>query len=859
MNESRSRSHDQVQDEFTCAGVLRGALEALQPCVERVFAVKLIIGEEETDMRESGQIWLQLRGATGDVRDAKGVVNQEAQQLVQFPDVFRCVFSGARGLFMDCLIKNTSAHIVVGSPDLLLISGLAESVVKAYSFITDLVEMFSNGQKRSSEPSYEAMRESLDSRRAFKSLVEKLEDRYTLDLLVLPQFVKEVLLGLVKESGLDCEKWYEALEMEKYGANNKSINVNSQSPLRAVNYNPINSETLQIGQNQVPNYEPLLRNGVTHSSPSLQPTMSRSQLQPSLEMLEREPKSEMKPPERPTNKTNQARPEQALSMFRARADNERGFTPSNTMEDSRNNLFLTEYSEQSSPTGPESGRSRLLVQNGSGDDFKHLLKFFTDMGFSETAVCNVLTKTGLKEASELLDVIQQEQDRADHNISPGAAIRQANQSAGARAKEEDFVLRVQKQAAASCGYTEERVMEVYRNKPELPPHKLLLHLQKHGEEQPIGTINDAKLDNLAIKPNSPSDGVKDEAVSRKEAPVITKAQGPLVKGPPQMAYSTETLNSESQMSWVQRIRQTSGDSGSSNASAQVTGSQRFLEGLRTPFRLQLADEPGDPELRHIIIDGSNVAMSHGLGVFFSCRGVALAVQHFWGRGHRKIVVFIPQWRQKSSQKVKERQYLTELHELGLLSYTPSREVDGRRISSYDDRFMLDMAEQTHGVIVTNDNLRDLVDESPAWRDIIKSSLLQYVFAGDLFMLPDDPLGRGGPHLRDFLHQNNRYSTPGGQRSHRVQQSSLVPSEVMLDWMPGGKGRAGFEGSDGGQGPAWGRQSPGDQRSTEETLRLRRSLEDIFPDQKSIIIMVLQCHPDLRDLSRLTELILEELE
>lgn len=34
------------------------------------------------------------------------------------------------------------------------------------------------------------------------------------------------------------------------------------------------------------------------------------------------------------------------------------------------------------------------------------------------------------------------------------------------------------------------------------------------------------------------------------------------------------------------------------------------------------------------------------------------------------------------------------------------------------RLMLQLAQQTNGVIVTNDNLRDLVDESPAWKDII---------------------------------------------------------------------------------------------------------------------------------------------
>uniref|UniRef100_A0A668AH88 Uncharacterized protein n=1 Tax=Myripristis murdjan TaxID=586833 RepID=A0A668AH88_9TELE len=40
----------------------------------------------------------------------------------------------------------------------------------------------------------------------------------------------------------------------------------------------------------------------------------------------------------------------------------------------------------------------------------------------------------------------------------------------------------------------------------------------------------------------------------------------------------------------------------------VTGEQRFLEGLQTPFKLKLTDGPEDPELTMIIIDGSNVAM-----------------------------------------------------------------------------------------------------------------------------------------------------------------------------------------------------------------------------------------------------------
>lgn len=52
----------------------------------------------------------------------KGVVNQEAQKEIQFPEMLHCVFCGAKGLFMDCLIKNTSAHIVVSKKSYLISS-----------------------------------------------------------------------------------------------------------------------------------------------------------------------------------------------------------------------------------------------------------------------------------------------------------------------------------------------------------------------------------------------------------------------------------------------------------------------------------------------------------------------------------------------------------------------------------------------------------------------------------------------------------------------------------------------------------------------------------------------------------------
>ncbi|KAL1417799.1 hypothetical protein MTO96_026508 [Rhipicephalus appendiculatus] len=56
----------------------------------------------------------------------------------------------------------------------------------------------------------------------------------------------------------------------------------------------------------------------------------------------------------------------------------------------------------------------------------------------------------------------------------------------------------------------------------------------------------------------------------------------------------------------------------------------------------------DP-LRPIVIDGSNVAMSHGNKEVFSCRGIKLAVDWFRDRGHTNISVFVPSWRKEASR------------------------------------------------------------------------------------------------------------------------------------------------------------------------------------------------------------------
>lgn len=163
-------------------------------------------------------------------------------------------------------------------------------------------------------------------------------------------------------------------------------------------------------------------------------------------------------------------------------------------------------------------------------------------------------------------------------------------------------------------------------------------------------------------------------------------------------------------------------------------------------------------LRPIVIDGSNVAMSHGNKEVFSCLGIMLAVNFFLERGHLDITVFVPSWRKEQPRPdvpITDQHILRQLERRKLLVFTPSRRVAGKRVVCYDDRFIVKLAYDADGIIVSNDTYRDLQGERPEWKRFIEERLLMYSFVNDKFMPPDDPLGRHGPTLDNFLRKTPR--------------------------------------------------------------------------------------------------------
>lgn len=90
---------------------------------------------------------------------------------------------------------------------------------------------------------------------------------------------------------------------------------------------------------------------------------------------------------------------------------------------------------------------------------------------------------------------------------------------------------------------------------------------------------------------------------------------------------------------------------------------------------------------------------------------------------------------------------------------PARQLGthGKRIHHYDDWFLINYANQTNAVIISNDNFRDIYDECVKKDDkknqkIIKENVLSFIFVDDTIVFPQDPLGRGNINIDEFLLQ-----------------------------------------------------------------------------------------------------------
>ncbi|XP_035911939.1 NEDD4-binding protein 1-like isoform X2 [Anopheles stephensi] len=171
-------------------------------------------------------------------------------------------------------------------------------------------------------------------------------------------------------------------------------------------------------------------------------------------------------------------------------------------------------------------------------------------------------------------------------------------------------------------------------------------------------------------------------------------------------------------------------------------------GQPVPAANQNVQQAAQGKKRMVIIDGNNVAFGHLNGKMFSVKGLDLCIRYFKKLGH-EVTAVVPQFRLKKHQST-DYVLLEKLNRDGDITLAPCKSLPGQFSSSYDDRLILSVAEQFDGVIISNDNFRDLLEISPAWRRIIETRVIGYSWVKDCFFLPDDPYGRYGPTLQQIL-------------------------------------------------------------------------------------------------------------
>ncbi|XP_026086392.1 NEDD4-binding protein 1 [Carassius auratus] len=830
---SRTQSEPLTVDEFTVHEDKQTELRCSKPKVEQVFQVTFtIIGLLDHTgahgSKASRQIWLQLKGKKEDVSKAKeyvkGLCDPELQKEEWYPVNMHCIFAGARGLFLERLLRETSAEVQVLEPGRLKLSGRAEAVVMAQSRVQQFVVLF---QEKRSLP---ADREPL-VKRTFKTFVEDRADKYAMELLLLPSALKEELLGLAQSPTQPIV----IIDLEQDRSQTSTPVTDLSNRILDTTF-----EDKTSGPATTPDVIPGLNGRPCNKRRCSESEQRDTKRQYSLERREEEQLDE-----------RLREPSQTLTVAPAKGT-----------------LASSESTNEIEVVSPET-------------NLRCLVNFFRTMGYQQEVVERVVRETGQTEDTFLLlEKIVEETQKTQRTQGTQCTSRTPDLLPCANASSTSTCVRLkEKERAQMRALAEIKCKENIRppstngigqkNQTSSVPLASATLKRNNGAQNDVCDViiiddDDNDFTETERKPRITPLDFKTESrfdylprgSSQTMVPVRMESVTNLrssSQGPP--LRSTETRPGCSYQTLPGRAPLPRSEAHSTSKPAPLTGISRFQQSLRTPYRLVLQNEQGCQDLRHIIIDGSNVAMAHGLHRIFSCRGIAIAVEAFWRRGHREITVFVPQWRQKKDPNITEQHFLTQLENLRLLSFTPSREVCGQRISSHDDRFLLHLAEKTGGVIVTNDNLRDFVNQSEAWRKIVQERLLQFTFVEDHFMIPDDPLGKNGPHLDEFLFKGRRGSPiMAPSRIDLRATPSVYASAAQSTARPSSPSHRPHSGHPDWQLPRMA-PSPPPQRSPSETTELKRKLYDIFPDQKQRIDRILSDNPYMRDLNALSGLLL----
>ncbi|NWI41269.1 N4BP1 protein, partial [Picathartes gymnocephalus] len=909
-------------DEFTVPAEKSRLLERSRGRIEGLFEVRLAVLGAQGDWRPpltppnaSARIWVQLAGCTKAVSSAKeyikGLCEPELEEKEYYPKDMHCIFVGAQSLFLNSLIQDTCADVTVLEMGLLSIKGGAEAVVMAQSHVQQFVKLFENNESLLYDNESEIKKQ-------FRQFVEAHADKYTMDLLILPSALKRDLLTLTQTDVSEGES--DIIDLTG-SENPQQLGQSSTSKVFAANRDG-RADGEEARSNAGTPVTELTRQMDTVFSgapetrfvPVKDPLLEAVTFKERQSCKRRSSDEEERLPKKHFSLENDQQVKSALHKNTSDTD-----AVVDLVLDSCNESDGPTYCLKEGDALTEEMEYKILVNffrtMGYSQNIVEKVIGILGQSVEPLILLEEIEKENLKFKKEHEQSSQKPRTvnlPLGNNVNNSQKLEDKGSSRNKNPLKSSYTSKETKiefhevRGAPDMQVGAEDKMHRLVCKSASPPSKNSVLCCKQRDVYGPGKNHNSRSSNIETDGGITFSTVQTGALkdvgfvargrsdvqhisSKSKTAFQQKSAGPstVQNTHPDSEEQLEHCSSYQVRPLHQRLSQTSHcdnpvpdrllssqkhpsnpdrDTVGPHPDHSVTGVQRFLDSLKKPYKLELINEPGKPYLKHIIIDGSNVAISHGLRKFFSCRGIAIAVDYFWKRGHRNITVFVPQWRTRRDPSITEQNFLTQLEDVGILSLTPARMVLGARIAAHDDRFLLHLAAKTGGVIVTNDNFREFVTESLAWREIIQKRLLQYTFAGDIFMVPDDPLGRNGPRLDDFLRSEgcsrDSWSTQkalqsGGQYS---SETPFFPPEVSSSSrQPGGRAH------DGRSSPWLSREENTQpcpavppQRSASETVQLREALIKIFPDyhQRQKIDQILTNHPFMRDLNALSAMVLD---
>jgi len=186
--------------------------------------------------------------------------------------------------------------------------------------------------------------------------------------------------------------------------------------------------------------------------------------------------------------------------------------------------------------------------------------------------------------------------------------------------------------------------------------------------------------------------------------------------------------------------------------------------------------------RLIVLDGTSIGQVYGKGN--SAIGIEKTLKYFEAQGF-KIKIFLPlSWKDGARAKTDQKRF-NKMISSGQLVLTPTRTSDGALWRQFDcdvEDYIVRYAARHQAIIVSKRKFSELSE--PALKEQVESRVLVFGFIDREFDPPNDPCGKGGPTLAEFLRfpsiESAEASTDSIQHKNQAHEDDLFKRHIIID-------------------------------------------------------------------------------